>query len=133
MIIVSGHFSFFFYYVSVGVIAGEKTDEKQKCLSPCKKCVYFLVFSLPSFELQSNATQRLHGRSKWVGNCSSYTGCSVNIVFFSEDFQIFRTLAFLCFPSVSVCVHTTTGRKPVLQQNCQSLEKSQNFKEKHNI
>ena len=27
-------------------------------------------------------------------------------VFFSEDFKIFRTLAFLCFPSVSVCVHT---------------------------
>ena len=23
------------------------------------------------------------------------------------DFKIFRTLAFLCFPSVSVCVHTT--------------------------
>ena len=25
---------------------------------------------------------------------------------FSEDFKIFRALAFLCFPSVSVCVHT---------------------------
>ena len=26
---------------------------------------------------------------------------------FSKDFKIFRTLAFLCFPLVSVCVHTT--------------------------
>ena len=25
---------------------------------------------------------------------------------FSKDFRIFRTLAFLCFPLVSVCVHT---------------------------
>ena len=25
---------------------------------------------------------------------------------FFEDFKIFRTLAFLCFLSVSVCVHT---------------------------
>ena len=25
---------------------------------------------------------------------------------FSEDFKIFLNLAFLCFPSVPVCVHT---------------------------
>ena len=25
---------------------------------------------------------------------------------FSKDFRIFRTLVFLCFPLVSVCVHT---------------------------
>ena len=37
---------------------------------------------------------------------SSYTGCSLNIVFLSKDFRIFRTLAFLCFPLLSVCVHT---------------------------
>ena len=35
-----------------------------------------------------------------------YTGCSLNIVFFFEDFKLFQTLAFLCFLSVSVCVHT---------------------------
>ena len=34
------------------------------------------------------------------------TECSLNIVFFSENFEIFRTLASLCFPSVSVCEHT---------------------------
>ena len=73
------------------------------------------------------------------GNKRGYisdTGCSLNIVFSLEDFKIFRTtLAFFCFPSVvSVCVHTTgTGRKPALQQNLQSSEKSQNIKEKHNI
>ena len=27
------------------------------------------------------------------GHRSVYTGCSLNIVFFSEDFRIFRTLA----------------------------------------
>ena len=37
---------------------------------------------------------------------SKDTGCSLNIVFFSKDFRIFRTLAFLCFPLMSVCVHT---------------------------
>ena len=52
---------------------------------------------------------------------------------FSEDFKLFRTLAFLCFPSVSVCVHTPAGRTPVLQQNLQSTEKSQNFLEKNTI
>ena len=36
-----------------------------------------------------------------------HTGCSLNIVFFSDFFKIFRPLAFLCFPSVSVCVHTS--------------------------
>ena len=59
------------------------------------------------------------------------TGCSLIIVFFSENFKIFQTLVFLCLPSVSVVVHThQTGRKPVLQQNWQSFEKSQHFKEK---
>ena len=61
----------------------------------------------------------------------STSGCSGNIVFFSEDFKIFQTLVLLCFPSVSVCVHThLAGRTPALQQNWQSSEKSQNFKEK---
>ena len=34
------------------------------------------------------------------------TGCSLNNVFFSRILKYFRTLAFLCFPSVSVYVHT---------------------------
>ena len=54
-------------------------------------------------------------------------------VWFFEDFKIFRTLAFLGFPSVSVCVYTMAGQTPALQQNWQSSEKSQHFKEKHNI
>ena len=45
-------------------------------------------------------------RIKGLNTFSAYnTGCSLNIVFL-EDFKIFRTLAFLCFFSVSVCVHT---------------------------
>ena len=65
----------------------------------------------------------------------NHTGCSLNIVFFPEDFTIFRTLAFLWFSSASFPVVYTqqAGRKPALQPNWQSLEKSQNFKEKQNI
>ena len=55
------------------------------------------------------------------------TGCSLNIVFFPKIFKY----SGLCFPSVSVCVHThQAGRTPALQQNWQSSEKPQNFKEK---
>ena len=28
---------------------------------------------------------------------------------FSKDFRIFRTMDFLCFPLVSVCVHTSAA------------------------
>ena len=64
-----------------------------------------------------------------------HTGCSLNIVFFFENFKnIFRSLAFLCFPSVSVCVHSLwAGRTPAMQQNWQSSEKSQKLRKKHNI
>ena len=49
---------------------------------------------------------------------------------FSKDFEIFRTLTFLCF-SWCQCLYThQAGRKPALQQYWQSSEKSQNFKEK---
>ena len=40
-----------------------------------------------------------------------YTGCSLNIVFFSEDFEIFRTLFSL---GASVCTHT----RQVEHQRC---------------
>ena len=51
---------------------------------------------------------------------------------FSEDFKIFRTLAFLCFPSVSVCVHTHTRRVEHHSAAAELVEfrKSQNLKEK---
>ena len=54
---------------------------------------------------------------------------------FFEDFEIFRTLAFLCFSSVSACVHTRqvenqrgsrTGR---VQKNHKILRKNTIFKE----
>ena len=49
-------------------------------------------------------------------------------------FPNFSKYSELCFPTVSVCVYTyQAGRKPALQQNWQSSEKSQNYKEKHNI
>ena len=50
---------------------------------------------------------------------------------FSKDFRIFRTLACLCFALVFQCGYThQAGRTPAMQQNWQSSEKSQHFKEK---
>ena len=50
--------------------------------------------------------------------------------FFPKDLLIFRTLAFLCFPLVSVCVHIPGRYTPAMEQNYQSSERSQNSKEK---
>ena len=55
------------------------------------------------------------------------TGCSLNIVFFSEFFEKFRTLFSF---GVSVLYTHQAGRKPAMRQNWQSSEKSQHFKEK---
>ena len=61
--------------------------------------------------------------------------CSLIIVgFFSKDFRIFRTLAFLCFPLVPVCTYThQAGKPPSLQLDWQSSEKSKNLKKKKHI
>ena len=63
----------------------------------------------------------------WLVIIHTYTGCSLNI------FKILKNIP----DSVSACVHWTSrldrqmvGRTPALQQNWQSLEKSQLFKEK---
>ena len=59
------------------------------------------------------------------------TGCSLNFVFFSEDFKIFQTLAFLCSPSMSVCVHTPGRLKT---SACSRTDRVQFIlRKKHNI
>ena len=62
-----------------------------------------------------------------------YTGCLLKLCFI-EDFP---GCGFSLFPLVvSVCVYTIAGQTPAaaaLQQNLQSSEKSQQFKEIHNI
>ena len=60
------------------------------------------------------------------------TGCSLNIVFFSMILEYSGLWPFSVFPSARrQCVYThQAGRKPALQQNWQSSEKSQNFSEK---
>ena len=59
-----------------------------------------------------------------------HTGCSLNIVFFSD---FLKNIPSSVFPRCQ-CVYThQAGRKPALQQNWQSSEKSQNFKEKNTI
>ena len=61
------------------------------------------------------------------------TGRSLIIVFF-EDFKIYSGLWPLSVsPRWCQCVYTMAGQTPALQQNLQSSEKSQHFKEKHNI
>ena len=57
------------------------------------------------------------------------TGCSLNIVFFKKS----GVLPFSVFPRCQ-CMYThQASRTPALQQNWHSSEKSQKFKEKHNI
>ena len=51
-----------------------------------------------------------------VVNCGLY-GVFIKYCVFSKDFRIFRTLVFLCFPLVPVCVQHQTVRTPALQQN----------------
>ena len=58
----------------------------------------------------------------------------VQLVFhFFEDFKIYTGLWPLSVSSWCQCVYTKAGLTPALQQNLQSLEKSQHFKEKNNI
>ena len=58
------------------------------------------------------------------------TECSLNIVFFPKILKYSGLWPFSVFPRCH-CVYThQAGRTPTLQQNWQSLEKSQNFKEK---
>ena len=62
-----------------------------------------------------------------------YIGCSLNIVFFSRILKYSGLLPFSVFPRCQ-CVYThQAGRTAALQQNWQGSEKTQNFKEKHNI
>ena len=54
-------------------------------------------------------------------------------LFFFEDFNIYFGLCPLSVSPRCQCVYKIAGRKPALQQNLQSSEKQQLFKEKHNI
>ena len=55
------------------------------------------------------------------------------ILCFFEDFKIYSGLCPLSVSPRFQCVYTMAGQTPALQQNWQSSEKSQHFKEKHNI
>ena len=100
------------------------------------KCLLWTMNYLCCHRLFNVKVYNAAGRDGWVllvvgyatSDCSA-TGCPWNVVFFSEDFKVFRTLAFLCFHRCQ-CVYThKAGKKPALQQSWQSSEKSQNFKE----
>ena len=62
-------------------------------------------------------------------NFTSFYYRVLNIVFFLEDFKYSGLLPYSVFLGVSVCTHQA-GRTSALQQNWQSSEKSQSFKEK---
>ena len=68
----------------------------------------------------------------WLKTCafsviSDDTGCSLNIVFF---FRIIQNIPDSVFPQCQCAYTHKAGRTPALQQNWQSSEKSQKFKEK---
>jgi len=77
---------------------------------------------------------RLRKRLIILGNLVClYTGCSLSIVFFPKILKYSGLWPFSVFLRRQ-CVYThQTGRKPALQQNCHSSEKSQHFKEKKQI
>ena len=58
---------------------------------------------------------------------SLITGC------FFQDFEIYSGLWSLSVSPRCQCVYTIAGQTPALQENLQSLEKSQNFKKKNTI
>ena len=63
----------------------------------------------------------------------TYTGCSLNIVFFPKILEYSVLWPFSVFPWCQ-CEYThQAGKTPALQKNWQSSERSQNIKEKHNI
>ena len=94
------------------------TDNKQPEETRTKQREY--VFANLGRQLPQSRARKIGSSWRYIKYCV-----------FSEDFEIFRTHAFLCFPSVCQCVYTQqTGSKPALQQNWQSSEKSQNLKEK---
>ena len=72
-----------------------------------------------------------YGLFKLIYKCVHIdTGCSLNIVFFPKILKYSGLWPFSVFPRCQ-CVYThQAGRKPALQQNWQSSEKSQHFKEK---
>ena len=63
----------------------------------------------------------------------TYTGCLLNIVFFSKILKYIPDSGRSQFSSVVYTDDIMAGRAPALQQIWQSSEKSQHFKEKHNI
>ena len=60
------------------------------------------------------------------------TGCPLNIVIL-EDFKIYSGIWPLSVSPRCQCLYTMAGYTPELQQNLQSSEKSQHFKEKQNF
>ena len=80
----------------------------------------------------SKSTQVPAPSKLWPSNIRT-TGCSLNIVFFSEDFKMFWSLAFACFPSVFVCTHT----RQVERQRCSRTGRGQKnnkiLRKNHNI
>ena len=84
-----------------------------------------IKFSFDSLVLKNSVFKQLIGFTDGISSLAD-TGCSLNIVFLKNIPD-----------SVSACVHWTSrldrqmvGPTPALQQNWQSLEKSQLFKEK---
>ena len=77
-----------------------------------------------------SATMSLIHILVYHGTPAACTRCSFNIMFFSKVSKYSGLLPFSVF-SRCQCVYThQAGKKPALQQNWQSSEKSQNFMEK---
>ena len=112
---------------------GQKGHEGRLQVHGCKTSVREAAFSIQVLTIYK-CSDRIVGCvtsfCQILGNIDRPTGCSLKIVFF-EDFNINSGLWHLSVSPRCQCMYTQlAGRKPAPQQNWQSSEKSQNFKEK---
>ena len=97
-----------------------------------KDIVYSRIVSFMHNWFGSAAARQLSPNCFISIKCSPicHTGCSLNIVFFPKILKYSGLWPFSVLPQCQ-CVYThQAGRTQALQQNWQSSEKSQNFKEK---
>ena len=107
-----------------------------ECVFKCRASLY--PSSFLSFRSSVTALAHFASAGRWILIWrSSYDTTHVQgvnwILCYFEYFKIYSGLWPLSFSPWCQCVYTMAGQTAVMRQNWQSSEKSQYFKEKHNI
>ena len=85
------------------------------------RCIYSFKLCVANYLIKSTDQEILHFFNYRV---------FIKFCVFSKEFRIFRTLVFLCFPSVSVCVHILGRENTSDAAELAEFRKSQHLKEK---